>query len=132
MNANIVTLPISEEDEAVLRKLKEKAWHRVLRLYGLKDYRRLILPLERELQQRSKYCFSFKARKYLDPLYNKCLLFFPDKEDLYIEVKKGDFDSINNGEELKLEVAVVTGEVLALRSAVRDFYQPEEFNFSDQ
>jgi hypothetical protein len=35
MNASSTgTLPLSEEDEALLHKRKEKAWIRFLRLYG--------------------------------------------------------------------------------------------------
>ena len=183
--AHVATLPMSEEDEAVLRKLQNKAWFSFFRLYGLfflflvyigariqpgdalqghyvfdgkmtqagyalvhvifaalfgvvalifavKDYRRLIAPLRREMRQGSKYCFSFAARKYVDPLYDKFLVFYPGKDELYIAVNKDDFESISDGEELKLEVAAVTGEVLALRSAHRDFYQPEEFSFKDK
>jgi len=184
-SSKVVALPISEEDEVVLRKLRDKAWFSFLRLYlplflflayiyfrmqpggvfrghylsygkltragyalvymlfacffggiflifSIRDYRRLILPFQRELQQRSKYCFSFAARKYLDPLYGKRLLFYPGKENVYIEVGKDDFEAIGNGEELKLEVACITGEVLSVRSARRDFYQPKEFSFADR
>jgi hypothetical protein len=186
MNAHkIETLPLSDEDAAILNKLKAKSWKSILRLYlplflflgylyyrmmpgnpfrghylssgkmtragydlvytifavvfgglflffAMKDYRRLIRPFHRELAQRNKYRLWFEARKYLDPLYGKCLLFYPDKENLYIQVNKDDFESIGDGEELRLEVAAVTGEVLSLRSGRRDFYQPEEFSFGDR
>src|SRR5579859_4143240 len=183
--STVVTLPISEEDEALLRKLQEKAWFTFLRLYlplflfllyiyfrmepggvfrgrylsygkmthvgyalvymifavvfgviflvfAIRDYKRLILPFQQELRMRSKYRFAFAARKYHDPIYDTCLLFYPGKENLYIKVDKKDFESIDNGEELRLEIAAVTGEVLSLRSGNRDFYRPEEFSFSDR
>src|SRR5258708_28791351 len=100
--------------------------------FAVRDYRRLILPFQRELRQGKKNCFAFAARKYLDPIYGNYLLFYPDKEDLYIAVDKDDFESISNGDKLRLEVAAVTGEVLSLRSENRDFYKPEEFSFLDR
>jgi hypothetical protein len=104
----------------------------VFLFFAIKDFRRLILPFHREAQSDKKNCISFTAKKYLDPFYDKCLLFYPDKENLYIEVCKEDFESIGNGEELYLEVASVTGEVLFLKSAGRAFNAPAEFSYSDR
>lgn len=101
-------------------------------IFMIKDFRRLILPFFKEAKLSKKYCFEFAARKYQDILYNKCLLFYPDKENLYIEVTKEDFENIGNGEELYLETACITGEVLALKSANRVFTDPVEFSFSDR
>jgi hypothetical protein len=101
-------------------------------IFAVKDYRRLIRPFQHDLKERSKYRYLFAARKYSDPLYGKLLLFYPDKENLYIEITKDDFESIGDGEELRLEVAAVTGEVLSLRSGRRDFYRPAEFSFGDR
>ena len=97
----------------------------------IRDYRRRILPLQREMQSATKYCIPFYARKYKDPLYNKCLLFYPGKEDYYIEIPQDDFDAISNGENMHLEAACVTGEVLLLRSENRVCKQASEFSFSD-
>ncbi len=60
------------------------------------------------------------------------LSFIQAKEDLYIEVCKEDFESIGNGENLYLEVASVTGEVLSLKSGDRIFKAPAEFSYSDR
>jgi hypothetical protein len=104
----------------------------VFLFFSIKDFRRLILPFHREVRGDKKNCFSFAAKKYLDPFYDKCLLFYPDKDNLYIEVCKEDFESIGNGEELYLEVASVTGEVLFLKSPGRVFKAPAEFSYSDR
>lgn len=104
----------------------------VFLFFVIKDFRRLVLPFFREALNDTKYCQSFLSRKYLDPIYNKCLLFYPDRENFYIEVCPEDFDSIGNGEDLYLEVASVTGEVLYLKSGDRVFKEPAEFSFSDR
>jgi hypothetical protein len=176
--------PLSSEDKAILRKLKEKAWITLLKVYPplflaliyiyyrmqpgqtfrghtighdlshaqynlvfelfagffgsvflffmIRDFRRLILPFHKEAQTGKKNCFGFYAKKYQDPFTDKCLLFYPGKEDLYIEVCKEDFESIGNGENLYLEVASVTGEVLSLKSGDRIFKAPAEFSYSDR
>ena len=97
----------------------------------IRDFRRMILPFLREEKRDTKRCCTFTAKKYHDPLYDKRLLFYPDKENYYIQVCAADFDAISNGEELYLEVAAVTGEVLTLRSSGMVFRDPEEFSFSD-
>lgn len=98
----------------------------------IKDFRRLVLPFLREEKLDKKRCLSFSAKKYHDPLYDKRLLFYPDKDNYYIEVRPDDFDAIGNGDELYLEVASVTGEVLTLKASERVFKDPEEFSFSDR
>ena len=80
----------------------------------------------------SKYCHAFVARKYHDPIYDNYLLFYPGKEDIYIRICAEDFGCVGNGEEMYLEVAAVTGEVLYLKSGERVFKDPEEFSFSDR
>lgn len=101
-------------------------------IFFIKDYRRLILPFLREARMNLKYCHEFVAKKYHDPFYDRYLLFYPDKEDIYIEICSEDFNSIGNGEDMYLEVASVTGEVLYLKSPDRVFKDPEEFSFSDR
>jgi len=104
----------------------------VFLIFVVKDFRRLILPFIREARTNTKYCHAFVAKKYHDPFYDKYLLFYPDKEDFYISVCPEDFNSIGNGEDMYLEVASVTGEVLYLKSPDREFKDPEEFSFSDR
>ena len=104
----------------------------VFLFFAIRDFRRLILPFHKEAQTGKKNCFGFYAKKYQDPFTDKCLLFYPGKEDLYIEVCKEDFESIGNGENLYLEVASVTGEVLSLKSGDRIFKAPAEFSYSDR
>jgi len=99
--------------------------------FMIRDFRRMILPFLREAKMGQKTCCSFTAKKYHDPLYDKRLLFYPQKDNYYIEVSPEDFDVTGNGEELYLEIARVTGEVLLLRSADREFRAPAEFSFSD-
>jgi hypothetical protein len=100
-------------------------------IFVIKDFRRLILPYIREARANTKYCHAFIARKYHDPIYDKYLLFYPEREDFYIQICADDFNSIGNGEDMYLEVASVTGEVLYLKSPDRVFKDPEEFSFSD-
>jgi hypothetical protein len=97
----------------------------------IKDFRRLILPLGRELRSDKKICFSFFARKYEDPIFNKCLIFYPGKEDVYIEMDPDEFQSVQNGQALYLETGTVTGEILLLKSDTRDFKTADEYSFSD-
>jgi hypothetical protein len=99
--------------------------------FMIRDFRRMILPFMKEARRSEKNCYSFSARKYLDPFYDKRLLFYPGKEDLYIEVSKEDFDIIGNGEQLQLEVGCITGEVLSLRGQDRAFKDASEFSFKD-
>jgi hypothetical protein len=179
-----IVKPISPEDRATLKKLKDKAWFTLTRTYSLfflalgyvyfrmtpgstwkghtldygkmtrsdyvhvywivasffgfvflyflvRDFRRMVLPLEKEMRQGNKYCHTFFARKYKDPIYNKCLLFYPGKEDLYIELSPEDFDSIGNGQQLRLESACITGEVLCLKNDDRVFSTATEFSFAE-
>jgi hypothetical protein len=100
--------------------------------FMIRDFRRLILPFQKDVRADKKRCFSFSAKKYQDPFTDKCLLFYPGKEDIYIEICAEDFESIGNGDELYLEVAYVTGEVLVLKSPSRVFKAPAEFSYSDR
>jgi hypothetical protein len=99
--------------------------------FMIRDFRRMILPFIKEMKRNEKSCYSFIARKYLDPFYDKRLLFYPGREDMYIEISKDDFEVTGNGEQLQLEVGCVTGEVLALRSSERVFKEAAEFSFKD-
>ncbi len=162
--------PISPEDRAVLKKLKDRAWFTLTRTYSLfflalgylyfrmtpgsttrdhtlwvvsiffvsillyfivRDFRRTVLPLEKEIRLGNKYCHTFFARKYKDPIYNKCLLYYPGREDQYIEISPEDFEVIGNGERLRLESACITGEVLCLKSDDKVFTNATEFDFSE-
>ncbi|HWK02707.1 MAG TPA: hypothetical protein VNS58_03710 [Puia sp.] len=104
----------------------------VFLLFLVRDYRRRVIPLKKEMLSAKKYCIPFVARKYKDPLYNKCLLFYPGKEDFYIEIPEKDFDAIRNGENMQLEAACITGEVLLVRSESITCEQASEFSFSDE
>lgn len=104
----------------------------VFLFFTIRDFKRLILPFQKEAKNDTKYCHTFFARKYHDLIYNKYLLFYPGKEDLYIEVTPEDFEAVANGEEMYLEVASVTGEVLFLKKGDRIFKEPMEFSFSDK
>jgi hypothetical protein len=97
----------------------------------IKDFRRMILPFRSELRANKKYCLNFFAKKYVDPIFNKCLLFFPGKEDVYIEMDLNEFQSIFDGQSLYLETGFVTGEILLLKSDTREFKSADEFRFSD-
>lgn len=103
----------------------------IFSFFLIRDYRRRIIPLQKEMRSAIKYCIPFSARKYKDPLYNKCLLFYPGKEDFYIEVAQEDFDEIRNGEDMLLEASCITGEVLLLKSENRTCKYASEFSFSD-
>jgi hypothetical protein len=180
-----VITALSPEDRKVLEKLKEKAYFRLIRLYGflflalgyiyfkmfpgqiyrghvleydhmtladyqhvyyivaaffssiflfflIRDYRKMVIPLSSEMSNGKKYCSEFYARKYADPIYKKCLLFYPGKEDLYIEISPEDFASIGNGECLRLESACITGEILFLGCGNRTCKGASEFSFDDE
>ena len=99
--------------------------------FTIRDYRRLVLPLQKDLARGECFCCSFLARKYDDPVYGKHLLFFPDKEDWYIDLSQDDFNSIANGEELSLYTAAVSGEVLTLSVGERPLTSATLFSFKD-
>jgi hypothetical protein len=101
-------------------------------LYFLvRDYRKMVIPLQKELRGNSKNCIWFPARKYKDPIYNNCLLFYPQVEDIYIKVSANDFDSIINGSDMYMETGCLTGEVLLLKSGDKIFCDATEFSFSE-
>jgi hypothetical protein len=104
----------------------------VFLFFSIRDFQRMILPFIKEMKWQRKNCLIFTARKYHDQIYDKRLLFYPGKENVYIEVGQKDFDAIGNGESLQLEVGCVTGEVLSLQSQGRVFKEPTEFSFSDR
>jgi len=174
-------LPLSPEDRVILSDLKDKAWFKLGKTYGLlflvlvylyyrmgpgstfrgsvnkmshsdynlvflffglffgivfsyfriRDFRRMVLPLQKELRFGKKHCTQFSARKYKDPIYDKNLLFYPGREDTYIALSTGDFYMIGDGEQLSIEVGCITGEVLKLKNEERSFKSAEEFSFSE-
>jgi hypothetical protein len=97
----------------------------------VRDFRRLILPFGRELKANKKTCIKFFARKYEDPVFNKKLIFYPNKEDVYIEMEPYEFQSIKDGQQLYLETGSVTGEILLLKSQTQNFKTADEYRFSD-
>lgn len=99
----------------------------VFLFYFFRDFRRNLLPFYREMRLNNKSCTSFFARKYQDPIFNNYLLFYPGKEDVYISLSREEFDQIANGQQLYLETACVTGEVLALKSGEKKFPSAAEF-----
>ncbi|HLK27468.1 MAG TPA: hypothetical protein VKT28_02720 [Puia sp.] len=99
--------------------------------FVVRDYRRILLPQYKDLRFGKKYSRSFYARKYADPIYNKRMLFYPEKENLYIELSAEEYDKIPDGEMLQLEYAVHSGEILSLKSKDIVFLTAEEFSFSD-
>ena len=74
---------------------------------------------------------SFSAKKYEDPIFNKHLIFYPDKEDYFIELTPEDFGTVQNGQALYMETGSVTGEIFLLKSEGRVFTSASEFSFSD-
>jgi hypothetical protein len=100
-------------------------------IFLIKDFRRLILPLGNELNANQKSCCTFFARKYHDPVFNKCLIFYPAKADVYIEMDPDEFQFVQNGQVLYLETGSVTGEILLLKSETREFKTADEYKFSD-
>jgi hypothetical protein len=100
-------------------------------IFLVKDFRRLILPLGRELKANQKYCLHFLARKYEDPIFRKSLIFYPGKVDLYIELEEYEFKAIQDGQPLYLETGSVTGEIFLLKSETQEFKTAEEYSFSD-
>jgi hypothetical protein len=98
----------------------------------VRDYRKMVIPVKKELMRNSKNCIWFEARKYKDPIYNNCLLFYPRQDNIYIKVSATDFDSIMNGSDMYMETGCVTGEVLLLKTGDKIFTGAAEFSFSEQ
>jgi hypothetical protein len=103
----------------------------VLSLVGflIYDYIVSMRPFEKELQEAKKVCYTFYAQKYYDPIYNHYLLFYPEKEDVYINIDKACFDQIGNGTEMQMEVTPVTGCILLLQSDSLKMCNASEYRF---
>jgi hypothetical protein len=97
--------------------------------FMVNDYVAGMRPFQKELQQAQKTCYHFTARKYFDPIYKHYLLFYPDKEDVYINIDKECFDKIEEDEELYMEVTPVTGYILLLRSDRFQVERASEYRF---
>ncbi len=76
----------------------------------------MIIPLILESKRKEKNCLSFYAVKYQDPIYKKLLIFYPGKDNYYIELSAEDFQLLQDGEKLYLETGCVTGEILSLKN----------------
>lgn len=74
---------------------------------------RLILA---ELKTGQKNCYTFYAKKYFDPIFKHCLLFYPDKENLYILIDAGSFDAIAEDDILYMEQSILSDTIIQLRS----------------
>jgi hypothetical protein len=59
------------------------------------------------------------------------MLFYPGKENFYIELFAEEYDKISNGELLQLEYAALSGEILSLKNNDTFFDSATEFCFSD-
>jgi hypothetical protein len=103
----------------------------VFLFFLLRDFRRIVLPLYKDLHTGNKYSRSFYARKYADPVYNKRTLFYPHKENFYIELSPQEYDKISDGDSLQLEYAGLSGEILSLKSKDEVFLSAAEFSFGD-
>ena len=82
-----------------------------------KDWRSLLRPIKEDMEQSKKCCLLFPANKYFDPIFKCCLLFYPGKEDLYICIDAESFDKLENGEQLRMEVSMVSETIMLLQSA---------------
>ena len=99
--------------------------------FVVRDFKKILLPQYKDLLSGNKYSTSFYARKYADPIYNKRMLFYPGKENLYIELSPEEYDKISDGQLLQLEYACLSGEILSLKSEDSVFLTAAEFSFSD-
>ena len=68
---------MSREDYTHVYEVFAVVFGTIFFIFLIKDFRRLILPLGRELRINKKICFNFLARKYLDSVFNQCLIFLP-------------------------------------------------------
>ena len=100
-------------------------------IFLIRDNRRLLRPLYRELTSNKKFAQNFTARKYDDPIFKKHLIFYPDKPDYYIEFTPEDFNTVQDGQPLYMETGSVTGEIFLLKTEDRVFSSASEYCFSD-
>jgi hypothetical protein len=99
-------------------------------VFFLRDYKKNIAPYKMEMGTRSKNLSLFRARKYFDPIYNQYLLYHPIKENKYILLTQEEFNTIEDGQEIELQVGAVTGIVLAIKVNDKVLTSVEEFSFS--
>lgn len=101
----------------------------VFLFFAVKDYRRKVSPLKKELASGSKKTISFVARKYFDPVYKRLLLYHPSREDTYLLMQEEEYSSIDEGDAMELSITSISGTLLTLRSNNKTFPNVEEFSF---
>jgi len=101
----------------------------VFSFLAVKDYKKKVAPLKKELVSGSKQTVHFNARKYFDPFYKRYLLFHPGQENKYLLLQEKEFNSIVEGDAMELCTGSISGLVLTLRLNDKIFTNVEEFSF---
>jgi hypothetical protein len=93
-----------------------------------RDIRRDVSPLKKDISCAKCWQHHFAAHKYYHPLVKKYLLFYPGKEDEYIEVSPDDFAKLLEGEDLNL-VTSQSDEIICLQRSNGEIIRAFDFDF---
>lgn len=128
-SGTVVIRSVSQEDIKLVLSLFVGFF--ILSLVGffIYDYIVGMRPFEKDLHEARKVCYTFPAQKYYDPIYKHYLLFYPDQEDVYINIDKASFDQIEDGMEMHMEVTPATGSILLLHSDRLKTCKAKEYRF---
>jgi|GEM_PF-2146336 len=96
--------------------------------YLVRDIRRDISPLKKDISCAKCWQHHFVVHKYYHALIKKYLLFYPGKEDEYIEVSPEDFNRIIEGESLNL-VTSQSDEIICLQRDNGEIIRAFDFSF---
>jgi hypothetical protein len=100
----------------------------IFTFFLVRDIRRNVLPLKKDISCAKCWQYHFAAHKYYHALINKYLLFYPGKDDEYIEVSPDDFDKILDGEDLNL-VTSQSDETICLQRENGEIIRAFGFDF---
>jgi len=94
-----------------------------------KDIRTDIIELKKEIENNKCNKISFQARRFYHAMINKYLLFYPGREDVYIEVSPLDYNFIEDGETLYLITSVISSEIICLQKENGKIIRAFDFSF---
>ncbi|MBV4359744.1 hypothetical protein [Pinibacter aurantiacus] len=100
----------------------------IFTFFLVRDIRRDVIPLKKDISCAKCWQHHFVAQKYYHALIKKYLLFYPGKEDEYIEVSPEDFDKLIEGEYLNL-VTSQSDEIICLQRDNGEIIRAFDFSF---
>lgn len=94
-----------------------------------KDIRTDIVELKKEIAYNKCNKITFQARRFYHAMINKYLLFYPQRENMYIEVSPLDYNFIEDGETLQLITSIKSSEIICLQKENGKIIRAFDFSF---